>query len=162
MSDELNEQVKAGERVYDAQLQIDHDLFVLEAEMMMKNIAIQDEDPDYIKIAHQHMFHTVNSDGIDQESCAPIGGHYHKMTVVRRKGKVPTVKCGPPIMKIAVKKGKGYITKEVPVNDVDSHTHKVRYLKSSKVKMRTLNNAALMLQTEEEKKTAPVPGVLGG
>ncbi len=157
---ELGQSEDSGERVYDSNLVIDHDLFVLKPAEMIKNVS-WNESPEYQKVVHQHFFHTVNSDGEEMDSCSPIGGHFHKMILTKRKGKVPQVECGPPI-KVVLKKVRGQMVKtEILAEESDDHTHEVVYLKSNKIKMRTLNPEAIRLQAQESQVTAPIPGIQG-
>lgn len=158
------EQMSEG-RKYLKNMEIDSDNYKLEVAKMLKNAAIDEEEPDYsIEAEHVHFFNTYNSDGVAQVKCHDIGGHHHMMEVIQRPGKHPLVKCGPATKTVVVKKGKRFIREEHPVlgknSDVqDNHVHKVRYLKSVKIQGREVNQEALKAQVHFESKGAPVPGI---
>lgn len=121
-------------RVYKGDLEIDHDLFKLEVSTMRKNISINETDPLYTGVEHCHFFHSYDSNGRKQDSCAPIAGHTHEVEMfVNADGDIDA-KVGPAV----VKKGGKY----VPFAN-DNHTHDATYLRSEKIKIRTVNNEAV-------------------
>jgi hypothetical protein len=129
-------------RFYSGEQEIDHDLFKLEIATMKKNVSFTDV-PDYEKIEHVHMFHTVDSNGKKQETCSPVGGHFHMVEVLSERDGVPALKISPP-MKYVTQRKNGrkvrvaiLLTDEDP--DGDTHTHTVRYLKSEKIVLRQAN-----------------------
>lgn len=144
------------ERVYSTGQDIDHDLFKLESAEMLKNISSL-PPPTFEPTAHCHFFHTVDSDGRKQELCAAVGGHFHKMEVINTGG-VPIVKCGPPIKWGTYKDRYGNQTRAlVRFLDDDNHTHEVRYLKSEKIKLRSVSIEATKIVAADANRISGMP-----
>lgn len=156
---------QAGQkRFYDGKQEIDHDLFKLELAVMKKNVSYNDL-PDYEKIEHVHMFHTIDSSGKRQETSTAVGGHFHPIIVKGAEDGVPTLEVGPP-HKHVIKKIRGRkvrvaipLTEEDP--EGDTHTHTVIYLKSEKIKLRQANANFASYEAEVHAKQNPtVDGII--
>ncbi len=153
-----------GKRFYQGTEEIDHDLFKLESATMKKNVSYTDV-PDYEKIEHVHMFHTVDSNGRKQDASTAVGGHFHLVTVIDQANGVPTLDVSGP-MKHVMKRVKGKKTRvAIPLTDEDedgdTHTHAVTYLKSEKIKRREANAAFASYEAEIAAKQNPsLPGVI--
>lgn len=115
--------VKTPNRVYNNNIIIDSDLFKLEVEVMHKNMAVQGQKPNIEKIEHCHFYRTFDSSGKETKRCSFVGGHTHEMTVATDDKGNLIAECSTPVG--------GYLT--------DTHTHKVRYIKSDKVEKRRIN-----------------------
>ena len=134
-------------RVFTGQKKIFHDLYKLSVAKMLKNMSWQPIPADeYTPIEHCHFFHTVDSSGKTQIYSTSVGGHFHIMEIEDQgDGNPPLVKCVSGPMKLARVKDPHtlkYVKKPVPVNDVDSHTHEVTYLKSDEIALRKLSDEA--------------------
>ena len=130
---------------------------------MEKNIA-WDGTLDLRKVEHCHFFHTVDSDGKELTNSSSIGGHFHKMEVVKDGDGVPHVKCVSGPVRLAKKKNRRTGKWEkitAPINDYDYHTHDIEYLKSEEITVRKTNVEAVQVQTIMAQKVAPVNGVVG-
>lgn len=129
------EEKKGFKRIYKGEAEIDHDLFKLEVANLKKNISIDDERPIYVGVEHCHFYHTYDSNGKIQETCNPIAGHSHKITMKENADGELEITCGPPIVKSG---GKYQQMKN------DNHTHDIRYLRSERMKVRRINEQATM------------------
>lgn len=152
-------------RTFGSQAQYTHDLFKLEVAQFKKNIALAGHEPEYENAEHVHWFHTITSDGKPQTRASSVGGHFHKVEVIPQgEGQPPIVRCasGPLREVVTMQYGKR-VKKEIPVNDIDHHTHDVKYVKSDIIIERTRNveaakaEAAIMARYQ-----ASVPGVDAG
>jgi hypothetical protein len=154
---------KSPTRVFQGQVEIHHDLFVLEPAEMKKNLAyLPGQAPDLVSVVHQHFFHTVDSDGRKQTQCSAVGGHFHEVEIVEpaSEGKAPVVKFGPAMTYMPVKDEHGRIKRTAVPCKYDSHTHEVRYLRSNLVKMRSASPEVAAVQAQWNK---PAPsGVAEG
>lgn len=157
--------VNGQHRTFGTQSQYTHDLFKLELATFKKNVALAGHEPEYENAEHVHWFHTITSDGKPQTRASSVGGHFHKVEVISQgEGKPPIVRCasGPLKEVVTMQYGKR-VKKEIPVNDVDSHTHNIKYIKSDIIIERTRNieaakaEAAIMARYQ-----ASVPGVEAG
>lgn len=138
-----------------------HDLFRLQVAKMTRNVSWNDEKPIYVEIDHSHIFHTIDSTGRKQETCSPVGGHHHKMTVTYEQGVAPTVHCSPA-MKYIRKRVNGENTKVLVEIDDDNHTHEVEYIRSEEIEPRRVSAEWLKLQSDMIAKQQPkVDGVIG-
>lgn len=110
--------------------------------------------PDWVDIEHCHFFHTVDSKGANQEYCTPVANHFHKMKVTRdpkNPNDIISVECVSGPLKMKDVKRLGKMTKmAVPVNDHDTHTHGVQYLKSDKLSQPKVNSEALKLIGQQQ------------
>lgn len=141
-----------------------HDLFKLKVAKMTKNTT--DYKPFVftpIELEHTHVFHSVSERGVKREYCAPVGGHFHKVTVtgVDEHGQ-PKAECGPPLRFIHRRLHSGnkrMVRRMAPIeheyensNDgsthtfVDKHTHEVEYIDSEE-----LSQAKRQAQREAQK-----------
>lgn len=152
-------------RVFTTQQSYEHDLYKLQVNAFMKNVALAGSHPEYEKAEHVHWFHTITSDGKPQTRSNSVGGHFHKMEIIPQgKGQPPTVRCasGPLREVVQIVNGKR-VKREVPVNDVDHHTHDVQYVRSNIIIQPTRNmeaakaEAAIMARFQ-----ASIPGVEAG
>lgn len=150
-----------GKRFFSGTEVIHSDLFKLEIADVLKNMGIDGQDPEYLKVPHTHFYHTYDSDGRKQVRCVAIAGHFHPMHEERDpEGGPPLVTCGPATKQVRKKvKGK-FITVEEELHD-DPHVHEVTYIRSNEVAKRQANNDATNLIAAEQQKTAPIPGILG-
>ena len=162
-SKEASQEVQAEEsqsRVYKNSQNIDHDLFKLQVSFMKKNVAGDHQEPNYQDVEHTHFFHTVDSLGIPQEYCTPIGGHFHQMTVIPgAEGKTPKVIAGPPLKWVSQKRNKRTIRVAVELNE-DHHTHPIAYVESQPIKLAQVSTEFMKYQAQmDAKKPGPVEGV---
>lgn len=157
-----NEASQAGfQRVYNNEVMIDSDLFVLGTEKMQKKVPLTKNE--YIPIDHQHFFHSHDSDGRVQKVCTPVGNHFHEIELVYTD-KGPVCKCGPPMREGGIKDPdtgefqKGFVSFDAR----DCHTHNVVYIRSTKVSKRKSNlEAAKVHATISAKQDMTIPGVRG-
>jgi len=150
------------ERQYSKEVQIDHDLFWLSTSKMKRNIAMSHEVPEFRSIDHQHQYHTVTSDGKTQVTSSSIGGHFHKMEVIKHKDGSIEAKCiSGPVRYVKVKQYGKWKKIIQPINDYDVHTHEVEYVKSDRIGKRLINAEAATVQAVDAQKVSPVPGVQG-
>lgn len=150
-------------RIYESQSMFEHDLFKLELSKFKKNLAIDDEAPEYVDVEHCHFFHTVDSNGRKQMFSNSVGGHFHKLEIKDQGPDMP-----PEILSIsgpltyAMRRGRGGKKEKVivPFTDVDAHTHEVTYVKSNKISKRKLSAEAAKVQFAlEAKHTTELAGV---
>lgn len=110
---------------------------------------------------HTHPFRTFDKKGDRMNHCTPIGGHFHMIEWDDNGADgVPTIKSvsGPMVMGKEKIKGR-LVSKPVPANDYDDHTHDVEYIRSCKIEMSTTNVEAAKVIAYEASKTAPLSGV---
>lgn len=147
-------------RVYSKDVEFDHDLFELKPSSMVKDMSYS-TIPDFVKLVHQHMFHTIDSDGTVQTRCNPTGGHFHLMEVTpQENGLPPIVKCSRA-KKVVRKRVNGMDANAVVDIEFDDHTHDVTYKRSDKITVRAVNAEAMKVVTDEANKTRPVNGIIG-
>lgn len=150
--------------------QIHHDLFLLSPEPMQRDTRLEKHgtpDPEEtVAVQHQHFFHTIDSSGRVQDTCSPIGGHFHIMEVTDNgPNDPPTVKCVSGPMRWGVKKVNGKKKRvPVPVNHYDTHTHDCTYLQSEVVTPRKPNAEAAKVQANvaRTESAADKGGNIGG
>lgn len=156
---------RAGEaRVYAGDRVVDHDKFKLKLAKMLKNIAYEGQVPEIQAFGHEHIFHTIDSNGKKQALCSPVGGHVHEITVTQDANGIPHIKVGPPKKYVKAKRRGRWVRELAPVvvdsddveNGVDNHTHEVEYLGSKKIALRTTNMEAAKWETQLAAKQAPV------
>jgi hypothetical protein len=150
-----------GSRRFKSDSQVMHDLYKLESSLMLKNVAIDGHQPEYMKLEHCHIYHTVDSRGQPQDKCSPIGGHFHMIEVVTPSDgdNPPELRCSGPKKYVLdnVTKKKIIVASE----ESDTHTHKVSYISSEEFKPRKINmEAQRFVAAEQAKEPAPVPGIL--
>ena len=125
---------------------------------------IRPSQADWLNMEHVHIFHTQTSDGKEQIHSNAVGGHFHILSVERApKGKVPRVTCtSGPKRFIAQKDAYGVKRKVIADFNpgIDTHTHDVEYIGSSKVKPRTINPEATKVISSDAEKLAPIPDVV--
>lgn len=150
-------------RVYKGTREVDHDLFKLSTEKMLKNVSYT-EAPQIESFDHNHVFHTVDSNGRKMLVCSAVGGHVHECTVEQRGG-VPVVVVGPP-RKWVMNKRRGKKVRELaPVMlekdgdngepTYDKHIHKVEYLGSERIKIREANVEFAKFESQIRAKQEP-------
>lgn len=145
---------------FDTQTNHLHHLYKCEVAKFKSNKAIDGSQPDWQDNEHVHWFHTISSDGKVQTRTTSVGGHYHKVEVIPQgEGKAPIVKCVSGPMKEAIKMEYGRRKKiEVPINDIDHHTHDITYTKSNVIIERQRNIEAAKVEAQIQAKfsqTAP-------
>jgi len=155
-------------RVFKSTTTLHHDLFVLHPSQMMKDKRLDKtgypDEEDLIGVAHQHFFHTIDSQGRKQLYCSPIGGHFHEIIIKEKgEGEPPEiVEVSGPMKWGMKKKGGKYKRVAVPVNEYDKHTHEIKYLQSEKVTPRKANVEAAKVATTLQMKESPSGHGLGG
>ena len=113
-------------RIYANQMEIDSDLFKLEAADMLKNSSWNDKDPVIEKVTHCHFFRTYDSNGKKMSECNKVGGHGHEI-------------------KISVDENGNFVGECSPAKGTkfgDNHIHYVKYLRSDRVMRRTISEDA--------------------
>lgn len=122
-------------------ISVTHHLFKAKVAKFLKNNSYKKDNPDLIPMAHEHIFHTVDSRGKKMTHCGFVGGHTHEIKVVENPDGTMTVECGPPVKQVVTKDRTGRRkTKFVPVEFydafardgegemiVDSHIHDMEY-----------------------------------
>jgi hypothetical protein len=117
-----------------------HDLYKLHIDKMKRNVSYKEAEPSIQEIEHVHFFHSHDKKGKVNETCQPVGGHFHKiLTSVDAKGNL-VAECGPPLRMVSKKMRNGkqkkivesvyYITEDPGTNITDTHKHKMEYLRS--------------------------------
>lgn len=114
--------------------------FKCEVESMMKNKSWQFGVIDLVKMEHSHLYHTKNSQGRPRQYTAPVGGHFHEVTVSEDEDGNLVGKCGPALHEVYKKLKNGKMKKTVePVSWYDAeremflkddHSHKITYIDS--------------------------------
>lgn len=119
-----------------------------------------DEDgnlqPDWFQVEHCHFFHTVDSNGREQQYSVPVGQHFHKMKINRDPhGEIISVECvsGPLTRKVVKKFGKRQHG-VVKACQFDEHTHETVYLKSDKLNRPDMNTEAVKVIGAHDAKTS--------
>ncbi len=140
----------AQKRVFKRTQKIVHDLYKLQVATMAKDVGFSKADPKYIQFEHTHIYHNVDSNGKPQETCAPVGGHFHFMTLESNGDGVPTVICGPPVEFVWQKKrgSKRPIRVAVPYDSNDTHVHGVEYIDSEELQPRKLSSEFVKYQAQ--------------
>lgn len=156
------EQPTGHKRFYRDQRTFKSDLYKLDVAKMKKNVAIQGEAPILNEVEHCHFFHSVDSNGNPQNTCTPIGGHFHVMEVIPSSNpdEAPIVVCKSGPMKTVRKKDRfGKYSKVVVPADPDAddyHTHSITFLGTSDVVKAQPNAEAVKAQNYfANKETAP-------
>ena len=129
---ELSEMKKNVKFNFQKQAQKIHSLYKLALSTFKANKSWTSE-ANYVDVEHTHFFHTINSSGQAQTTCAPVGGHFHEMILVTpaTEDTPPVYKCSGPMKKVRQKNAYGaWEVVSVPVNGIDHHTHEVTYLHS--------------------------------
>jgi len=146
------------------------DLFKLTVAKVIKyeGYDAENEHPDthpmkFTTWEHTHPFRTYNKAGLKQTMSTPIGGHFHIVEWSEDKnGEEPTIISISGPMAMGKKKIRGRTVQvPVPVNDYDTHTHDIEYLRSCPVQFTAINIEAQNIIALDAQKTAPVPGVIG-
>jgi len=123
--------------------------------------------PQYTEREHCHFFHTYDSSGKKQVKSTAIAGHFHQITVTPQgPNKPPKVECGPAVKEVRKKNKKTHqweISYAPADDDKDTieecHVHKVEYLSSEVVTIRSMNMKAIQQEQVEVNKTV-LPGVI--
>lgn len=153
-----------------------HDLYKLLVAPMLKNTSQDGQAPNYVPAEHCHFFHTVTSDGKEQNTSSTIGGHFHVMEIVTPEQTFITkdengndvtetiaavYKCSAPMAYFAKKNRYGQVVKTLMLaNEDDMHTHEIQYIKSEKIPQRVKNfEAAAFHANQMAKFDKTVPGV---
>lgn len=153
-----NWRVEKGSRVFT------HDLFMLQPSKMLKDLGFDPADPKIVELEHQHVYHSINSQGIPQVKSTQIGGHYHRVEITgyEENGR-PIMKCtsGPLETKYVRRRGMT-VKEEAPVmiaGEVDSHQHEMVYIFSDEIKPhKKINPEAMKVIQSEAEKARPVDG----
>jgi hypothetical protein len=141
-----------------------HHLFKLGLGKFKKNVALQGEEPKWEDVEHVHFFHTVLSNGQEQDRSTSVGGHFHLVELVKNPdpaGPPKIVKVSPPMTTARRKNRYGKMKTTVVPVEYDDHTHDVHYIGSDEIKPRTVSSEAVKVIGQEASKTAPVQGVIG-
>lgn len=159
------------ERQYRGSLVLDHDLFKLLPAEMLRNASYTSK-PNWVRMEHAHIFHTIDSNGRKQTASNHVGGHYHLVTVLKNPdGTIqanpdgtPKVEVSPPMWRVP---RKDPMTGEVVQVDErvphDSHVHGIEYLGSEKINVRSINVEAAKFDAQMRQKMEPkAVGVVEG
>lgn len=131
------------ERLYNAQVEIDHDLFKLEVGLLKRDVGYNPDSPIWEMIEHCHFFHSVDSRGAPQSRSTMVGGHYHEIYVDASGN----TQCSPPMAEIKFRKNGRTQTQTRPLPH-DSHTHVVSYRHSLKFKPQSLHPEFVKMQSK--------------
>lgn len=149
-------------RAFRATNKVMHDLYKLDVAMMLKNIAIEGMEADYLKVEHCHFYHSVDAKGVPQSLCSPIGGHFHEITVVTpaTETEPAVLKCGPAMKYVLDPRTKRKIMQAAEPGDM--HTHEMSYVWSEEFKPKKINmEATRYVASVQAQEPAPVPGIIG-
>lgn len=150
-----------AKRVYRGEQFIDHDLFKLLPAEMTRNVSYNDQ-PRWEKFMHGHIYHTVDSNGRKLSECAPVGTHFHVMTVTIGPDGKPQASCSKPMRRVNRKVKGRTVQVTVEVED-DDHTHEVEYRGSERIKIRQYNSEyAKFQQGLADKAPKPIAGIVEG
>lgn len=122
-------------------VEVTHHLFKALVAKFLKNDSYKKDNPLLVPMAHEHIYHTVDSRGKPLQHCGFVGGHTHEVTVKTLDDGTMQVSCGPALKVQVTKDRTGRRkTKYVPVqfydafaNDgegemvVDDHRHEMEY-----------------------------------
>jgi len=153
---------KSTGRVFGNDFFFIHDLFKLDVSKMIKNVAIDGQQPLLEALEHVHVYHSYDSTGKKQDKSTHVGGHFHIVEIVKEGDdqNPPEIKIGPPCKYVQVRNRRTkHVTKTVVPLEHDSHTHEVSYVRSDKLKPRKVSEEFVKFQS---KITTPakVEGVL--
>lgn len=163
--DSLDVKQPAATRVrWKGDISFRHDLFKLEVADMLKNTNWDVKNPNYVPLAHVHIFHSHSSQGEVQDTTNKVGGHFHFIEYDRD---TMVAKCGPAMTHKETKLKNG--RRRVDVVKIrlpdpqtgeytleDNHTHPVTYLHSE-----VLGPNILKAREEEDKaRLMAMPGAL--
>lgn len=124
---------------YKGQHEIVHHLYRLNVAKMIKDHGWDENDPKYVPFEHTHVYHSVDSRGRPQNTCTPIGGHFHEVTMTEGiNNEPPQLSVGPALRKIGRRVGKRIVKSSAPVPH-DNHTHTASYLVSEVLVPRKMN-----------------------
>lgn len=158
---ESSKNIKTQQRLFQGTVEIHSDCFKLLVASGNVNKS-WNGGVDLQTYEHVHWFHTYDSDGKKLTTSNSVGGHFHIIELEDSGDGIPKVKSVSGPLRKARKKVRGkwqVIDEPLPEELEDNHTHKIEYIKSSKVAMRTIDPRAVAIQTEEAQKTAPIEGV---
>lgn len=151
-------QLISSDRIYQGQMQLDHDLFKLMPADMLTNVAWSGK-PRYEPAAHVHFFHTIDSSGRPQSVTNQVGGHLHEV-VVEKGPQGFKVVVGPPKRWVQKKMRDGTVRRELVVISHDTHTHDVEYRGSMKVQPRQVNAEFAKIASKLDPQPQNVPNVI--
>lgn len=152
------------QRVFKNQKEITHDLYKLEVNECLKNVAWQEKVKKWEKIEHTHFFHSVTDKGVPQFTSTHTAGHFHELKLVQEATEAsPAIyECSGPLKYVYSRQEDGSYKKTTTAYEgQDRHTHDVTYLRSEKFKPRKMNAEAVNFITQQASKTAPIDGIIG-
>lgn len=115
--------------------------FKLSAAMMLKDISPFKNDPMIVSLDHCHFYHTFDSNGNELKSSNSVGGHYHDIELHVIDGKWKATCSYPRSNKTSRE-----------LLERDKHTHEIVYLKSSEIKLRKINEQAMQMIAEQQRR----------
>lgn len=149
---EPTQEVETVERVYRGEKEVDHDLFKLQTAETQKNVSYSLKKPIWVPVEHSHFFHSYDSNGRPMKHSSAVAGHFHPVEFKVIDGKLQAV-CGEPLYRDESK------NKTLPYKN-DKHTHKCEYVRSERIKVRTLDARAAQIISEYiGNAPAPLQGV---
>lgn len=132
---------KTAKRVYKGDVEVDHDLFKLDVAMMQKDTSYEGAAPNYLPVEHAHFFHSYSSKGKKQEYCSFTGGHAHKCKMSIDSSGDLVLEIGPAVVNRGGKWVPNMLRDENGNYSIkDNHTHKSSYIRSEKIKIRTVSS----------------------
>ena len=135
---EIKRPKTATKRVFNKDVVLHHDLYVLENADYKRNVSYVENQIVLENVTHGHFFHSIDSSGRPMTHCEAIGGHKHIVkTSTNDNGELVGI-CGPAI---------GL------ERNGDNHTHVVTYKRSEPVKPRKVSPEAM---AEFERQTNPL------
>lgn len=150
-AESIQPQQAQQQRIYKDKVTFDHDLYRLENETMVRNMAWSKKmKAIWEPFEHKHFFHTHDSDGRKQTRCVAALGHFHPMQVIDNgPGNAPTIICGPAHKEMLKLNEDGEYKKvAVPLEGREGHTHRVSYVASERLQTRKLNSEAVLTQSK--------------
>jgi len=107
---------------------------------MLKNRSYQYGVLKIEKLEHVHMFHSKNSQGKAMPYTAPVGGHFHEVTISKDDEGNIIAECGPALQYVHKKLPNGRMKKSIQKlawydaekdeKVYDDHKHEMEYLDS--------------------------------
>ncbi len=131
-----------AKRIWKGSEKIEHSLFKLAPATHLKNVSYQPFKPKIENVSHTHFFHSVDRKGKANTYCAPMAGHFHKVTALWEGDDLKSVECGPAIRYKWRQDRRGNMYRNLEgvlykgeaedgsQDKADKHTHSIEYVRS--------------------------------
>lgn len=145
------DRAKPKGRVFGNDFYFIHDLFKLNVAKMIKNVAIDGQQPLLEALEHVHHYHSYDSTGKKQDKSTHVGGHFHPIEIISEGDDLnpPVIKVGEACKYVSVRdKRTKKVTKRLMAIEHDNHTHDVTYVRSDKLKPRKVSEEFVKFQSK--------------